>query len=78
MSEFVDPLLDEFGELSHEPPALGGCELAPIAGKRALGRLDRRIDVGGLSARDLADLDAARRVFDRQAPARTAARPSAR
>ena len=69
---------DQFGELRHEPPALGRGELAPFAGKRALGRLDRRVDIGGLSARDLADLDPARRVFDRQAFRPIAARPSAR
>ncbi len=65
--EFVDPLLDEFGELGHEPSALGRGQLAPLPGKRALGRFDRRIDVGRLAARDLADLNATRRVFDRQA-----------
>ena len=67
VGEFVDPLLDEFGELRHEPPALGRGQLAPFAGKRALGRFDRRIDVCAPPARDLADLDPARRVFDRQA-----------
>ena len=35
--------------------------------KRALGRNDRRIDIGGLPARDFADFNPARRVLDRQA-----------
>ena len=67
MGEFVDPFRDQFGELSHEPPALGRGELAPSAAKRALGRVDRRIDIGGPSASDFADLNSARRILDRQA-----------
>ena len=67
MRKLIDPFRDQFGELREQPPALSRGELAPRAAKRALGRLDRRIDIGGLSARDFGDLNPARRVLDRQA-----------
>ena len=76
--EFVDPGADKIGELQEQPPALGRGETSPGPMKRALGRLDRRIDIGGLPAGDFADLDPARRIFDRQAFGPIAARPSAR
>ena len=65
--KFVDSLADQPGELHEQPPALGRGELSPFAGKRAFGRLDRGVDVRGLAARDLSDLNPARRVFQRQA-----------
>ena len=64
--ELLDPGADQIGELQEQSPALGRGEPSPRAMKRALGRLDRRIDVGGLPARDFADFNAARRVLDRQ------------
>ena len=76
MGEILDPVSDQLGELGQQPPALGGGQLAPFAGKRALGRFDRRIDIGGPSASDFADLNAARRVLDRQALARSRLDPA--
>ena len=74
--ELVDPRADETGELREQPPALGRRETAPGPMKRALGRLDRRIDVGGCPTGDFADLDPARRVFDRQPRARSRLDPA--
>ncbi len=74
--EFVDPRVDQFGKLREQPPALGRRETAPGPMKRALGRLDRSIDIGGCPTGDFADLDPARRIFDRQAPARSRRDPA--
>ena len=59
-----------FGELREQPSALSRRQLAPSAAKRLACRLDRRIDICALPTSDFADLDSARRIFDRQAPAR--------
>ena len=70
VGELVDPFRDQFGEFREQPPAFSRRQLAPVAGKRLACRLDRRVNIGCLSARDFADLHATRRVFDRQALAR--------
>ena len=78
MRELIDPFVDQFGELREQPPALGRGEPAPVPCERPFGGLDRRIDVGGLSASDFADLNPARRILERKARGPIAARPSAR
>ena len=65
--EIVGPRLHEIAERQHQASALGCGELSPVSGERPLGRGDRGVDVGRRPARDRADRDAARRVFQRQA-----------
>ena len=76
--QLVDAGGDQFAEFGQEPPALGRGQAPQVAVQRALGRLDRRIDIGRIPTGDFADLGPARRIFDRQALAGSAARPSAR
>jgi hypothetical protein len=74
--KLVDAGGDQFAEFRQEPPAFGRGQAPPFALKRALGRLDRRVDVGRRPARDLADLGPARRVLDREPRARRGSDPA--
>ena len=61
--QLVGILLDQVGQLEHEPAAIGGVHRAPGARFQGLPRrLDRPVDVGRARRRDLRDRLAGRRV----------------
>ena len=56
LGQLVDVLLDQVGELVHQPAAVAGVHLAPGAGVERLARgLDGQVDVGGVPLGDLGD-----------------------
>ena len=74
--QVVDAGEDQIGKPRQQAAALGGGEPPHGPGERALRRFDRGVDVGAAAARDRADFDAARRILDRQARARSRLDPA--
>ena len=63
LGELMNMRLDKIGEFVHQAPAVAGIHLAPGARvKRLAGRLDRQVDIGGVSLRDLGDDVLGRRI----------------
>ena len=74
--ELVGVLVDQLAELEHHARAPGHGHVAPLR-ERRLGRLDGRVDVGGLGEQHLSLLAAGGRVVDGRGAARAAGRSGA-